>query len=185
MSVIRTMKEFSNIVTKLNISAVYLFIGNGAKLQYDNMEKVKSILGPVVEDLDRNHGARKWLAVYGGDTWVEDSPDLGACMYWVKHVYKPHVMSVQGWEEHDEFVDYVYRYEEKKDAQGRTLYGGVSDGELVGGSQVYLGSEFLTYLTGVVNVDARGRVGTQELDYARKVGVQIITVEPALQRYKY
>ena len=123
MAFISTMEEFSNIVNKLEISAVYLFIGNGAKLQYDNMEKVKTVLGPVIEDLNRAHGAGQWLAVYGGDTWVEDSPDLGACMYWIKQVYKPYTMAVQGWMEHDEFVDYVFIYEEEKDDEGKTLYG--------------------------------------------------------------
>ena len=185
MALISSMKEFGNIVNKLGISAVYLFIGNGAKLQYDNMENVKTVLGPVIEDLDRNHGAGQWLAVYGGDIWVEDSPDLGACMYWIKKVYKPYTMAVQGWMEHDEFVDYVYIYEEEKDDEGRTLYGGVRDGKLLGGSKVYLGAEFRKYLTGIISIDAKGRVGTQELDYARKVGVQITKVEPALQKYEY
>ena len=172
-------------MNKLGITGVYMFIGNGAKLQYDNMEKVKTVLGPVIEDLDRIHGAGQWLAVYGGDTWVEDSPDLGACMHWVKQVYKPYIMAVQGWKEHDEFVDYVFIYEEEKDDEGKTLYGGVQDGKLLGGSKVYLGAEFRNYLTGIVSIDARGRVGTQELDYARKVGVQITNVEPALQKYEY
>ena len=68
MSTINTMEELSNLLTKLNISAVYLFIGNGANLQYANMDNVKTVLGPTIEHLDRKHGAGGWLAVYGGDT---------------------------------------------------------------------------------------------------------------------
>ena len=185
MTTIKTMAEFSSMLPKLNISAVYLFIGNGAKLQYANMDKVKTVLAPAMESLDKKHGAGGWLAVYGGDTWVEDKPDLGACMHWVKQVYKPYMMAVQAWEECDEFVDFVYKYEEEKDEQGRTLYGGVKDGKLVGGSKVYLGEEFRRVLTGIVNIDARGRIGTQELAFAWQVGVDMLMVGPAEPRYSY
>jgi hypothetical protein len=185
MSTINTMEELSNLLTKLSISAVYLFIGNGANLQYANMDMVKTVLAPTIEDLDRKHGAGGWLAVYGGDTWVEDKPDLGACMHLVKQVYRPYMMAVQGWEECDEFVDFVFKYEEEKDEQGRTLYGGVKDGKLVGGSKVYLGEEFRRVLTGIVNIDARGRIGTQELAFARQVGVVMMMVGPAEPRYSY
>ena len=185
MQTLKTMEEIRIIISKLDTSAVYLFIGNGANLQYANMDKVKTVLVPAMEHLDKKHGAGGWLAVYGGDPWVADKPDLGACMQWVKQKYKPYVMAVQGWEECDEFVDYVYKYEEDKDAQGRTLYGGLKEGQLVGGSKVYLGEEFRALLTGIVNIDARGRVGTQELEFANKVGVKIIRVEPAMQRFNY
>ena len=149
------------------------------------MSQVKTVLAPTIDHLDTKHGAGKWLAVYGGDTWVEDKPDLGACMHWVKQVYKPHMVAVQGWDECDEFVDFVFKYEAEKDDQGRTVYGGVKDGHLVGGTKVYLGEPFRRVLTGIVNIDARGRVGTQELEFARKVGVEILQVEPAEPRNKY
>ena len=87
------------------------------------------------------------------------------------------------------------RYPEEKDENGRTLYGGVKDGVLVGGTkvrhsliwsqergkfgfsgtfftlsfciftstQVYLGADFRSLLTGMVSIDARGRVGVQEV----------------------
>ena len=185
MQTLKTIEEVRILISKLDISAVYLFIGNGAKLQYSNMDKVKTVLAPTLEHLDRKHGAGGWLAVYGGDIWVADNPDLGACMQWVKQEYKPYIMAVQGWEKCDNFVDYVYKYEEDKDGQGRTLYGGLKEGQLVGGSKVYLGEEFRALLTGIVNIDARGRVGTQELEFASKVGLKIIRVEPAMQRFNY
>ena len=40
-------------------------------------------------------------------------------------------------------------------------------------------------LTGIVNIDARGRVGTQEVEFAKQVGVEILQVEPADPRYNY
>ena len=59
----------------------------------------------------------------------------------------------------------------------------MKEGQLVGGSKVYLGEEFRALLTGIVNIDAR--VGTEELEFANKVGVKIIRVEPAMQRFNY
>ena len=72
------------------------------------------------------------------------------------------------------------RYPEEKDGNGRTLYGGVRDGNIVGGTkvsfdsklrfsmffiltQVYLGPDFKSILTGMVSIDAQGRVGVQEV----------------------
>ena len=133
------------------------------------------------------------------------------------------LLAVQGWDEVDDFVDYLWRwnclnmlwyiyirlkrialhcrwtfidlfnlysfetrYPEEKDEDGRTLYGGMKDGALVGGTkvsqfnnsilsgiftpmfwspQVYLGSDFRSLLTGMVSIDARGRVGMQEVSF--------------------
>ena len=65
-------------------------------------------------------------------------------------------------------------------------YGGVDagSGRLTGGTAVYLGDDFRSVLTAVVNIDARGRVGGQELAFARKVGLEVIDVRPADQRYR-
>ena len=169
MATIKSMQELSSIISKLGVTGIYLFIGNGAKLQYKDMTQVKAGLVPVLDQIESLHGPGGWLAVYGGDTWVEEKPDLGACMHLIKQVYKPTILSVQGWEEKDNFVDYVYIYEEEKDETGRVLYGGLRNGQLVGGSRVYLGHQFRGWLTGVVDIDSKGRVGTQELEYAKNI----------------
>ena len=41
------------------------------------------------------------------------------------------------------------------------------------------GDDFRSILSGVVNISARGRIGTVELDYARHVGLNVIDVSPA------
>ena len=146
---------------------------------------MRSVLGPVVQKLEEKHGKGKWLAVYGGDTALLEKPDLGACIEWMKQDFSPLVMSVQGWEECDNFVDFMFRYEEEKDAKGRTVYGGVIEGQLVGGSKVYLGETFRTLLTAVIDVDAKGRVGSQELEFAKEKGLKIVRVAPANQRFTY
>ena len=38
---------------------------------------------------------------------------------------------------------------------------------------------FRSILSGVVNISARGRIGTVELDFARHVGLNVIDVSPA------
>merc|ERR1711874_660536 len=85
MSAVKNFSELSGILSKLEISGVYLFIGNGAKLQYGNMEQVRSSLKPVLTNISNLHGGnRGWMAVYGGDTYDPANPDLGSCMHYVK-----------------------------------------------------------------------------------------------------
>ena len=176
-----SVKEFNDVtkmMSKRSIEAAYLFIGNGPKLQYRYMTEVAQKLSFHLDEIQSLHGSGNWLAIYGGDTFVEESPDLGAVMAFVKNTYQVPLLSVQGWSEVDDFVDYVLPYNEEKDSTGRIVYGGVSDGKLYGGTKIYLGSEFCTILEGVVNVDARGRVGRAEIAYARDIGLKVIDVVP-------
>ena len=182
MSVIKNFSELSAKLSELNISGVYLFIGN-ARLGYANMEQVKSSLDPVLSAISAQHGGgRGWMAVYGGDTYDPANPCLGNCMHYVKTKFSPYLLSVQGWPEVDQFVDFVLRYEERLDDKGRVVYGGVKDdATLLGGTSVYLGAEFRSVLSGVVNISARGRIGSQELEFARKMGIKVVDVSPADQ----
>ena len=181
MSAVKNFSELSAILSKLEISGVYLFIGNGAKLQYGNMEQVRASLQPVLTNISQLHGgSRGWMAVYGGDTYDPSKPCLGSCMHYVKSQFSPYILSVQGWPEVDNFVDFVLKYEEQRDQKGEIVYGGVrEDKTLMGGTSVYLGDDFRSILSGVVNISARGRIGTVELDYARHVGLNVIDVSPA------
>ena len=176
-----SVKDFNDVtkmMSKKNIEAAYLFIGNGPKLQYKDMAEVAQKLSFHIDKIQSSHGPGNWLAVYGGDTFVEDSPDLGAVMAFVKKTYQVPLLSVQGWSEVDDFVDYVMLYDEEKDSNGSVVYGGVFDGKLYGGTKIYLGAEFCKILGGVVNVDARGRVGRTEVAYARDIGLRVIDVIP-------
>merc|ERR1711902_102716 len=181
MSAVKNFSELSAILSKLEISGVYLFIGNGAKLQYGNMEQVRASLQPVLNSISNQHGgSRGWMAVYGGDTYDPANPCLGSCMHYVKTQFSPYILSVQGWPEVDNFVDFVLKYEEQRDQKGNIVYGGVLDNKtLLGGTSIYLGEDFRSILSGVVNISARGRIGTVELDFARHVGLNVIDVSPA------
>ena len=175
---LQNVEDVAIIMSNKSIDSAYLFIGNGAKLQYKDMNQVTQKLSPILDNLEMAHGRGKWLAVYGGDTFVEESPDLGAVMAFVKKNYEAPLLSIQGWPEVDDFVDYILRYEEEKDSTGRILYGGVRDGILIGGTKIYLGPHFRKILTGVINVDARGRIGRAEVAFAREIGINVIDVLP-------
>ena len=183
--ILRNIEDVFDIMSKRDLTAAYLFIGNGAKLQYKNMDEVKERLSPVLDRLQANHGVSKWLAVYGGDTFVKEKPDLGAVMAFVKEKYNPPLVSVQGWPEYDNFVDYVLMYDPETTKEGRIVYGGVKDGKLFGGTKVYLCTKFQKVLKGVVNLDAQGRIGKAEIEYAREVGLNVIDVEPLTPKNCY
>ena len=70
---IKCLTEFKKLLTYHEIKNTYLFIGNGAKLQYKNMEDVKLKVTETFENLNLKNS----LAIFGGDTYIEDKPDLG------------------------------------------------------------------------------------------------------------
>jgi len=182
---VRNFSELSEIIARTGIVATYLFVGNGAKLQYKDMDAVRQTLVEFGDTLEKEHGRGRWLGVYGGDTFIEKSPDLGAAMHFLKSRFSSPLLAVQGWDEVDDFVDYLWRYPEEKDENGRTLYGGVKDGVLVGGTKVYLGSDFRSLLTGIVSIDARGRVGVQEVEYAKQQKVPLVELRPLQPKNSY
>ena len=180
--ILQDIEAVSDVMSKRELTAAYLFIGNGAKLQYKSMDEVKLKLSPILDQFQAKHGACKWLAVYGGDSYIKEKPDLGAVMAFVREQYDIPLLSVQGWPEVDDFVDYVLMYDEERDMNGRTLYGGVADGKLFGGTKVYLSKEFQKLLRGVVNLDAKGRIGKAEVEYAREIGINVIDVVPLMPK---
>ena len=106
MKALKSFAEVKNLLHCHPLLGVYLFIGNGPKLQYASLDQVGESLTPVLSDLNQKHGGPgRWLAVYGGDTWRPDSPALGAVMEFVKTRFGPVVMSVQSWPEEDTVVD--------------------------------------------------------------------------------
>ena len=182
MSKVRCLAELKEIIAKHSIKKVYLFLGNGPRMQYKDINAVNSQVSDALSPETRDNN--RWLAVFGGDTYVESKPDLGSVIHYLKEKHNPILLSVQGWDENDPHIEYIWRYSEQKDSEtGKVLYGGFKDGAPVGGTEVYLGDEFIQLLTGVVNIDARGWVGSKEVAYARAKGVKVIDVSPAVPRY--
>ena len=47
--------------------------------------KVLSLLPQALAPIEALHGPGRWLAVYGGDTFIQEAPDLGAAMHFLKN----------------------------------------------------------------------------------------------------
>ena len=167
----------------LRARAPVLFLGNGPRTQYADVDAVMSSLQAPLQKLNEELG--EWVAVFGGDSYVEASPDLGAVMKQVQKIHGVPLVAVVGWDDVDAHVDFSYRYSSQTCRKtGRELYGGFNDvGQPVAGTAVYL-AEWLPQLRAVVAVEPRGTVGRAELAYARGVeGLTILEV-PASPRFQ-
>eukprot|EP00928_Gymnodinium_smaydae_P019618 TRINITY_DN17536_c0_g1_i1.p1 TRINITY_DN17536_c0_g1~~TRINITY_DN17536_c0_g1_i1.p1 ORF type:complete len:224 (-),score=24.22 TRINITY_DN17536_c0_g1_i1:89-760(-) len=159
-----------------------LFLGNGPRYQYQNPDEVMRLLKPALR------GFGDCIAVFGGDTYVPEKPDLGAIMKGVKDDLGLPLLAVVGWDDVDAHVSAYVRYDSDVcEKIGRVLYGGVKeDGELVGGSAVYLSQPWIARTTAVVAISPKGFVGKQELEYVRSnttLRVVDIVAEPRTQSH--
>ena len=62
-----SVKDFNDVtkmMSKKNIEAAYLFIGNGAKLQYKDMTEVAQKISFHLDKIQSSQGPGNWLAVY-------------------------------------------------------------------------------------------------------------------------
>eukprot|EP00039_Didymoeca_costata_P011652 m.164713 g.164713 ORF g.164713 m.164713 type:complete len:756 (-) comp15243_c0_seq2:54-2321(-) len=74
--------------------AIYNFTGHGSSNQIGDFEKMKSSIDTMVKRI--NEGvSRNWLAVYGGDPYKKDEPDIGAVMQYLASRHHIHVLAVQ------------------------------------------------------------------------------------------
>jgi hypothetical protein len=160
-----------------------LFLGNGPRYQYQDVAAITQALRPHIEEVTAQVG--DWVAVFGGDSYVPEAPDLGAVMKSVKDTFGIPLCAVVGWEDVDEHVDITVKYEIQKDERtGRDLYGGFgSDGKPVGGSAVYLSPEWLDQMDAVISVAPIGSVGASELQYVKDSGVVPIRHVHAAPRF--
>ena len=85
--------------------------------------------------------------------------------------------AVQCWPGVDEHVDYIWKYPKETDENGRTIYGGVKNELPIGGTNIYLSEDFRKILTGVIDVDSRGLIGPQEIEYAKRLGLNVTNVQ--------
>jgi len=163
--------------------APVLFLGNGPRTQYADVDAVMSSLQAPLHTLSEELG--EWVAVFGGDSYVESAPDLGAVMKQVQTIHGVPLIAVVGWDDVDAHVDYAYRYSAQTCGKtGRKLYGGLNDaGQPVAGTAVYL-AEWLPQLRAVVAVEPRGTVGRAELAFARGVAGLTVLEVPASPRFQ-
>ena len=83
---------------------------------------------------------------------------------------------MQCWPEVDSHVDYLWKYSKQIDGNGRTIYGGIENGQPIGGTSIYLSENFKNILTGVIDVDSKGQIGPQEVEYAKLIGLTVTKI---------
>lgn len=175
--ILGSFRDLTDYLREENIKDVYLFIGNGARLQYKELSKVCETLYPIVKTFKK-----PWLAAFGGDSCIEDRPDLGAVMKRLKEKFNMPLLAVQCWNEYDSHVDIIYLYPKVSYEESSSLtWGGVTkEGKVVGGTAVYLSDEWIkndAFNLTVINVGSKGKVGTQEIAFAKSKNLTMIEIE--------
>ena len=173
-----TFNQLCKWLESRNIKQILLFIGNGPGKQYKSIGAVGKKLDVALKEYLRT----PLCVAFGGDTFVKEQPDLGAV---VKEFKDRHpgttVLSVQCWPEVDKHVDMVYKYEHIIYPEHKSLsWGGIHRGKLTGGTSVYLSDEWLrndSFDCTLVDISAEGRVGKQEVEYAKQKNVDIVRVD--------
>jgi len=93
MSTVHDFTDLKKLMSKLDTDKVYLFIGNGPKKQYEDIHKVESSVRELLDNLGLRNG-QSWIAVFGGDTFKKEKPDLGAVMHFIKKEFNPALLGM-------------------------------------------------------------------------------------------
>jgi len=187
------------LTTTHKYKGVFLFLGHGSKSQYGNTQATLQEVDAIVQNLNATYGPGNWLAVFGGDSFNADKPDIALVMKHLKTVHHVPIMAIQSdvvipWGGVDQHIDYVRYVPTHRvpalDAAGRPIieqgkpkmnvhWGGLIDGQPRGPSAVYLGQEFIggskPVLTGVYALGG-GPIALQEAHYAHDKGIPVTYV---------
>ncbi len=163
----------SNIDATLAVARKYkatVFIaGFGDSGQYKNVEEAERALNVRAIELDRRYGEGNWLAVYGGDTYIKDAPNVSHLLKFLHEKHHTPVLSIRTYgnskHEVDDFVDYYQEtytmvnvkpqnpsHGDETQIEVERFYGGhyrpndpayaSLEGELTGPSRIYLSEPF-------------------------------------------
>ncbi|MBT9588332.1 hypothetical protein IV102_33650 [bacterium] len=169
--------------------ASILVLGFGSKGQYKDPEAAEMALDKVADQLDAEYGKGKWLAVFGGDSYKADAPDVASMVKHLQEQRSVPVLALQSdkvkeWGGVDKHLDYVHYVPTTIiDSTGpdgtvtsKVAWGGFIDGKPVGPTAAYLGDDFVggknPRLKGVVAVGG-GEIAGQEAVYAKQHGVPV------------
>ncbi len=163
--------------------------GFGQRAQFADMNEVLFKVENMVKVLNNTYGEGKWYAVFGGDNYHEDKPDVSHIIKFLKERHQIPIVGVTldetlKWGGMDEWVDHkVYLPTEfgfrlnpdgtkiiepiTGTANVRPLWGGFRNGKPVGATAFYLTSELINeaFFFGT------GTVGAQEYSYAKSIGI--------------
>lgn len=158
-----------------------LVLGFGSKGQYKDPEAAKQGLDRLADQFDAEYGKGRWLAVFGGDPYKPEAPDVA---HLVRHLQEQRAVpalaiqsdKVKEWGGVDARIDLVHYVPTTLGADGKIVWGGFLDGKPVGPTSAYLGEDFIggksRRLKAVVAVGG-GEIAGQEAVYARQHGVPV------------
>jgi len=184
------------MATARNYKAGILFLGHGSKAQFNDITATLKEIDRTVTELDKQYGKGQWFAVFGGDGFNADKPDIAHVMKHLKDAHQIPIMAIQsdvvaGWGGVDKYIDYVHYVPTHQipqiDASGAPImedgkqktkihWGGLVDGVPKGPTATYLGSEFLSGTNPIVNgivVAGGGPITLDEVRYGHELGVPI------------
>jgi hypothetical protein len=177
--------------------AVILFLGYGSKSQYKDIQQVLNELDESIMQIDKSYGRGKWIAVFGGDGFKVDKPDIAHVMKHLKYRHGVPLLAIQsdivkqwgGVDAHIDFVRYVPTVEvpvlgpdgtqiiESGKPKANIFWGGFIDDQPRGPTGTYLGPAFLggpnSPLKQLVVVGG-GPISLSEAKYAYEQGVEVI-----------
>ena len=184
-TIISQFSQICQLIEELEVTGIYIILGNGRGPQYRSMDQVSSSLKPVMTKINEEHGGSKLMMVYCGIPYVEETSDIATCMQHIKKEFDPYILSVQPRWRKGDFIDYVYKYENKKDENGALVRELEVCGEkthywnFLAVLSTYIGPEFLILVNAVININSQGPIGVMELNSAREAKLEIIEVTPA------
>lgn len=174
-----------------------LFLGHGSKGQLGDLNQVNADVEKVVESIDRRYGTGNWTAIFGGDNYSQDTPDIGYIVHRLKKNHRILTIAIQASKVRDSYggvddhLDYVYYYPTQTKVviadnvvKEKTLWGGVDEGDPVGATKFYLGPQIRSgkALKGVVAFGG-GPIAMQELTYALRESVPITYIQTKAKHY--
>ena len=158
----------------------FLVLGFGSKRQYKEPEVVQRALDQLVEGLDAQYGKSRWLAVFGGDPYKPEAPDVAAMVKYLQDQHGVPVMAIQSdkvkeWGGVDQHIDHVH-YVPTTYQDSKIVWGGFVDGKPAGPTAAYLGEDRVggknPRLKGVIALGG-GEIAGQEALFAREKGVPV------------
>ena len=151
----------------------------------------------MVAQFDAKYGNGKWVAVFGGDNFNAEKPDIAYAMKYLSEKHSVPVFAIQSdvvipWGGVDAYVNYVHyvptvhvpaldvlgnpELDEAGKAKTKIHWGGFIDGKPAGPTGVYLGYQFVggpkPVLKEVVAIGS-GPIGAAEVKYASSLGVPV------------
>lgn len=185
MSAIYEMSVPQMLAMITGFNACYFFGGHGTKGQFADVNAAYEPLAGLVARFDELHGAGHWLAIYGGDRYVESAPDIAHIARRLSLHHRVPLLAIESdvareWGI-DDYVSAVNFTPTTRNEKGAVVWGGEFQGRMVGPTYALWEDVFPTgRLKGVVAIGG-GPLAHFEIRTAFERGIRVFYL-PALAR---